>query len=113
MTSRSSSPVAARRNPRAKAVFPAPKSPSNRMVVAMGDDDVELCCCNTIAENKAPTSSVSSAVGISNWIVFVVASLLLLLFSDEKNLLPLLKLQLLRLEFAVVKKAKELVVCLG
>ena len=32
MTRNSSSPVAARKNPRAKAVFPAPKSPSKSMV---------------------------------------------------------------------------------
>lgn len=60
VTRNSSSPVLARTNPREKHVFPAPKSPPNRMVSP----------AVVPMDNMAPTSSMSSGVGTDNLSVY-------------------------------------------
>ena len=71
MTRRSGSPVAARMNPRDKAVFPAPRSPSSRMSPVRDDDDEEEeeeasspVLVTNVEKRRPPISSISWAVGI-------------------------------------------------
>ena len=59
MTRKSASPVAARTNPRAKVVFPAPRSPCRNMTPPTGS----VSLSRAKVANSDPISSISSSVG--------------------------------------------------